>query len=98
MQLMTECHAFHDAEIKKIHLKEFFPSDFFPTYFSELSIQPHDLNTFDLQVRHALYCIRSLMCIRGVVANYLASQARDPGIDSHQHQKRFMTYILYGVI
>ena len=25
--------------------------------------------------------------IRGVVANYLASQARDPGIDSHQHQK-----------
>ena len=25
--------------------------------------------------------------IHGVVANYLASQARDPGIDSHQHQK-----------
>ena len=25
--------------------------------------------------------------IRGVVANYLASQVRDPGIDSHQHQK-----------
>ena len=25
--------------------------------------------------------------IRGVVANYLASQARDPGIDSHQHLK-----------
>ena len=25
--------------------------------------------------------------IRGVVAIYLASQARDPGIDSHQHQK-----------
>ena len=25
--------------------------------------------------------------IRGVVANYLASQARDLGIDSHQHQK-----------
>ena len=23
--------------------------------------------------------------IRGVVANYLASQARDPGINSHQH-------------
>ena len=23
--------------------------------------------------------------IRGVVANYLASQARDPGIDSNQH-------------
>ena len=23
----------------------------------------------------------------GVVASYLASQARDPGIDSHQHQK-----------
>ena len=25
--------------------------------------------------------------IRGVVANYLASQARDPGIDSHQNLK-----------
>ena len=25
--------------------------------------------------------------IRGVVANYLASQVRDPGIDSQQHQK-----------
>ena len=25
--------------------------------------------------------------IRGVVANYLASQVRDPGIDSHQHLK-----------
>ena len=25
--------------------------------------------------------------IRGVVANYFASQARDPGIDSHPHQK-----------
>ena len=25
--------------------------------------------------------------IRGVMANYLASQARDPGIDSHQLQK-----------
>ena len=25
--------------------------------------------------------------IRGVVANYLASQVRDPGIDYHQHQK-----------
>ena len=28
----------------------------------------------------------SLSHIRGVVANYFASQARDPGIDSHQHQ------------
>ena len=28
-----------------------------------------------------------LSCIRGVVANYLASQAIDPGIDSHQHRK-----------
>ena len=27
------------------------------------------------------------MRIRGVVANYLASQVRDPGIDSHQHLK-----------
>ena len=25
--------------------------------------------------------------IRGVVVNYLASQTRDPGIDSHQHLK-----------
>ena len=30
---------------------------------------------------------RSLSRIRGVVANYLASQVRDPGIDSHQHLK-----------
>ena len=29
----------------------------------------------------------SMSRIRGVVANYLASQARDPGIDSHQHLK-----------
>ena len=28
-----------------------------------------------------------MLRIRGVVANYLASQARDPGIDSHQHLK-----------
>ena len=28
-----------------------------------------------------------MLRIRGVVANYLASQASDPGIDSHQHQK-----------
>ena len=26
-------------------------------------------------------------CIRGVVANYLASQANEPGINSHLHQK-----------
>ena len=37
--------------------------------------------------------ITASSCIRGVVANYLASQARDPGIDSHQHRKRFMTYM-----
>ena len=29
----------------------------------------------------------SMSRVCGVVANYLASQARDPGIDSHQHQK-----------
>ena len=30
--------------------------------------------------------LQSIMSrIRGVVANYLASQARDPGIDSHRH-------------
>ena len=33
--------------------------------------------------------------IRGVVANYLASQTRDPGIDSHQHQK---IHDIYGAI
>ena len=31
--------------------------------------------------------IMYLSHIRGVVANYLASQAREPGINSHQHQK-----------
>ena len=31
--------------------------------------------------------------IRGVVANYLASRARDPRIDSHQHQKDLFIYI-----
>ena len=34
--------------------------------------------------------------IRGVVANYLASQARDPGIDSHQHQKKI--HDIYGAM
>ena len=38
--------------------------------------------------------------IRGVVANYLASQARDPGFDSHQHQKKindiYMGKILFS--
>ena len=27
-----------------------------------------------------------MSCLRGVVANYLAAQARDPGINSHLHQ------------
>ena len=36
------------------------------------------------------------MLIRGVVASYLASQARDPGIDSHQHQKD--SWHIYGAM
>ena len=36
---------------------------------------------------HVMLFINFVSRIRGVVANYLASQARDPGIDSHQHLK-----------
>ena len=46
----------------------------------QLSISVAILNTI-------LIYIQLLSRIRGVVANYLASQARDPGIDSHQHLK-----------
>ena len=38
-------------------------------------------------VRPCDWRFTNLSLIRGVVANYLASQVRDPGIDSHQHQK-----------
>ena len=40
-----------------------------------------------LVVTDCLLSKGTLSRIRGVVANYLASQARDPGIDSHQHLK-----------
>ena len=48
-----------------------------------------------IQIKRKIGCKRAyetlsnkmLSRIRGVVANYLASQARDSGIDSHQHLK-----------
>ena len=43
-----------------------------------------------------IYNIQTLLLCRpfcGVVAYYLASQARDPGIDSQSAPKRFMTYM-----
>ena len=44
--------------------------------------------SWDLMLRISqrhMYIRVTLSRIRGVVANYLASQARDPGIESHQH-------------
>ena len=47
--------------------------------------QLHACNNSDLTWKFSSKLILSR--IRGAVASYLASQARDPWIDSHQHQK-----------
>ena len=51
-------------------------------------LQSCKLNFWQLALHRLLALQKTTMSrIRGVVASYLASEARDPGIDSHQHQK-----------
>ena len=49
---------------------------------SSLQLGVNQIDSYNFEL-----CLQGRLCIRGVVANYLASQASDPGIDSHQHQK-----------
>ena len=66
-------------------------------FLAVVTLSGYPLSVLKLQILSAdiiiwyptsLFCTYMLMSrIRGVVANYLASQARDTGIDSHQHLK-----------
>ena len=48
---------------------------------------PSSWNALPVDLRSSSFGLDTFSRIRGVVVNYLASQARDPGIDSHQHLK-----------